>query len=100
MPLDPLADHARLAALQHAIDAWIERAGERLQRPAPAVSGWCAEQHIAHVALANELVLRNLKTIAAGKGALLVEGGEPLPFVPLMLESGRMPRGKAQAPRM
>jgi len=100
MALDPLADHARLGALQLAIDEWIERAGEQLARPAPAVSGWCAEQHLAHVALANELVVRNLKSLAAGKGALIVEGGEPLSFVPEMLASGRLPRGKAQAPRM
>jgi len=100
MALDPLADHARLGALQLAIDEWIERAGEHLARPAPAVSGWCAEQHLAHVALANELVLRNLKSLATGKGVLLVEGGEPLPFVPEMLATGRLPRGKAQAPRM
>jgi len=100
MALDPLADHARLGALQLAIDEWIERAGDQLARPAPAVSGWCAEQHLAHVALANELVVRNLKSLAAGKGALLVEGGEPLAFVPEMLASGRLPRGKAQAPRM
>ena len=100
MALDPLADHARLGALQRTIDEWIERAGDQLARPAPAVSGWCAEQHLAHVALANELVLRNLKSLAAGKGALLVEGGEPLPFVPEMLAAGRLPRGKAQSPRM
>jgi hypothetical protein len=97
---DPLADHARLAALQLSIDEWIERAGERLRRPAPQVSGWNAEQHLAHVALANELVLRNLKSLALGRGALLVEGGEPRTGVRAMLESGRLPRGVAQAPRM
>ena len=100
MALDPLADHARLVALQRTIDEWIECAGARLALPAPQVSGWCAEQHLAHVALANELVLRNLKSLAAGKGALLVEGGSPLEFVPAMLAEGRLPRGKAQAPRM
>lgn len=99
MPLDPLADHARLAALQRTIDAWIELAGELLARSAPAVSGWSAEQHLAHAALANELVLRNLKSLALGKGALVVEGGEPKPGVLEILESGKLPRG-AQAPRM
>jgi hypothetical protein len=86
--------------LQLAIDEWIECAGALLVRPAPAVSGWCAEQHLAHVALANELVLRNLKSLALGRGALVVEGGEPLEIVPTMLDSGRLPRGRAQAPRM
>jgi hypothetical protein len=100
MALDPLADHAHLGALQLAIDAWIERAGVLLSRPAPAVSGWSAEQHLAHVALANELVVRNLKSLAARKGALIVEGGEPQPWVGEMFAAGRLPRGKAQAPRM
>jgi len=98
--LDPQADHARLAALQLSIDEWIERSGALLLRSAPAVSGWCAEQHLAHVALANELVLRNLKSLAAGKGALVVEGGEPKPGVRELLEEGGLPRGAAQAPRM
>jgi len=100
MALDPLADHARLSALQLAIDEWIVRAGERLALPSPSVSGWSAEQHLAHVALANELVLRNLKSLALGRGALIVEGGEPKPGVRAILESGRLPRGVAQAPRM
>ena len=98
--LEPITDHARLGALQLAIDEWIERAGERLVQAAPAVSGWSAEQHLAHVALANELVLRNLKSLALGRGALLVEGGEPKPGVRELLDAGRLPRGVAQAPRM
>jgi hypothetical protein len=98
--LDPVADHARLSALQLAIDEWIERAGERLARIEPAVSGGSAEQHLAHVALANELVLRNLKSLALGRGALVVAGGEPKAGVREILAGGRLPRGVAQAPRM
>jgi hypothetical protein len=66
----------------------------------PAVSGWSPEQHLAHVALANELVLRNVKSIAKGSGLLLVQGGEPKPGVLAMLAEGALPRGRAQAPRM
>jgi hypothetical protein len=100
MPFDPLADHARLAALQLAIENWIERVGDLLGRNSAGVSGWSAEQHLAHVALANELVLRNLKSLVAGRGALVVEGGEPRAGVRELLEHGRLPRGAAQAPRM
>jgi DinB superfamily len=100
MALDPLADHARLAALQLSIENWIEHAGARLCETAPSVSGWCAEQHLAHVALANELVLRNLKSLALGRGALVVEGGEPKPGAREILERGALPRGVAQSPRM
>ncbi|SRR5258706_3446771 len=100
MALDPLADHARLAVLQLTIDEWIERAGDHLARSAPTVSGWSAEQHLAHVALANELVLRNLKSLALGRGALVVEGGDPRPGTREMLGAGRLPRGVAQSPRM
>jgi len=100
MALDPLADHTRLGALQCAIERWIGDAGALLPRTAPSVSGWSAEQHLAHVALANELVLRNLKSLALGRGALVVEGGEPKPGVREILEACRLPRGVAQAPRM
>lgn len=97
---DPLADHARFAALQLSIDEWIEHAGVHLPRVVAGVSGWSAEQHLAHVALSNELVLRNLKSLTLGRGALVVEGGEPKPGVLEILAGGKLPRGVAEAPRM
>jgi hypothetical protein len=98
--LDPARDLAALAGLYGEIEQLLERAAPLLARVVPERSGWSAEQHLAHVALANELVLRNLKSLAAGQGALLVRGGEPHPRALELLRAGRLPRGEAQAPRM
>jgi hypothetical protein len=97
---DPASDLAALRALCDTIDRLLERAGAELLTVVPSVSGWSAEHHLAHVALANELVLRNLKSLAVGKGALVVRGGEAHPRALELLAEGRLPRGEAQAPRM
>jgi hypothetical protein len=71
-----------------------------LRRPAARVSGWSAEKQVAHVALANELVVRNLNSLIKGSGLFVVEGGEPVPQALAVLVAGRFPRGIAQAPRI
>jgi hypothetical protein len=93
-------DLASLRALWDVLDELLERFGEQLTIVQPECSAWSPEQHLAHVALANELVLRNLKSLARGEGLLLVRGGEPHPATHELLASGRFPRGRAQAPRM
>jgi len=66
----------------------------------PEISGWCALEHVSHVALANELIVRNLETLAANSGMLLLSEGEPSSEALAVLVSGRIPRGVAQSPRM
>lgn len=100
MSFDTRADHARLTALQERIEHWLAGHEALLARLAPAISGWSAEKHLAHVALANELVLRNLKSLVKGSGLLVVEGGQPVPGALELLVSGRLPRGQAQSPRI
>lgn len=97
---DPAADLAELGALQQAIEELLALDPATLARVAPSVSAWSSEQHLAHIALANELVLRNLKSLAAGSGLLVTRGGEPDPRALAVLADGRLPRGQAQAPRM
>jgi hypothetical protein len=97
---DPAVQLPHLRALCGVIDELVERPAVALRTPAPAISGWTAEQQIAHVALANELVVRNLRSLARGSGALVVPGGEPIPAAIPMLVAGRIPRGRAQSPRM
>lgn len=97
---DPRADFALLRELFDEIDQWLARPREELLRVAPAVSGWNAEQHIAHVSLANELITRNLKSLIRGSGPLVLASGEPVPGALEILVSGTVPRGQAQAPRM
>jgi hypothetical protein len=97
---DPVEDLAALAQLQVELDELFALAPERLKATAPAVSAWSSEQHLAHVALANELVLRNLKSISIGKGLLLVRGAEADSRALAVLAEGRIPRGRAQSPRI
>ncbi len=66
----------------------------------PQISGWCALEHIAHVALANELIVRNLESLVSGKGLLVIASGEPVPGALEVLKSGKIPRGTAQSPRI
>ena len=96
----PGIELARLRNLCDVIDDVIERHGTILDRVAPAVSAWSAEHQIAHIALANELVLRNLRSLARGSGALVVANAEQRPQVIAMLAAGTFQRGQAQSPRM
>jgi len=96
----PTQDLAELAHLQDELDSLLRLEPAVAARVAPAVSGWSAEQHLAHVALANELVLRNLASLAAGKGVLLVHGAESNPQALAVLAGGTLPRGQARAPRI
>ncbi|HVS17034.1 MAG TPA: DinB family protein [Planctomycetota bacterium] len=91
---------ARLREDYVAIERLLQRSDERLARVVPPVSGWSAEQHLAHLALANELVCRNLRSLLKGSGALVIDEGDPPADALAVLESGRFPRGAAQAPRM
>ena len=97
---DPARDLATLSAATGWIDGVIRDDADALALRAPAVSGWSVEHHLAHVALANELCLRNLASLAKGAGLLVVEGGEPVAGTREALNAGRIPRGFAQAPRM
>lgn len=97
---DAARDLAALRSLTGAIDALLALDPETLAAVAPNVSGWSAEQHVAHVVLANELVLRNVRSLVKGSGMLVVKGGEPHPRALELLAAGRLPRGEAQAPRM
>jgi len=97
---DPAEDLADLNLLQGEMDELFALDPVRLVRVVPEVSGWSSEQHLAHVALANELVLRNLKSLATGQGHLLVREAESNPRALAALASGKLPRGQAQSPRM
>ena len=97
---DPARDLAELRALYDEIEGLRERDAAFLAALAPARSAWSIEQHLAHVALANELVLRNIASLVAGKGALIVRDAAPDPRALEVLVRGYIPRGVARSPRM
>lgn len=97
-PLEP--EFAALRASLAEIDALLARPANDLQRVVPKVSGWSVEQQLAHLALANELVARNLASLARGSGPLVVPSGNPPAEALAVLVAGRFQRGRAKAPRM
>jgi len=97
---DPAIQLPHLRALCAVIDEIVDGHAGTLDASAPAISGWSAEQQLAHVALANELIVRNLQSLARGSGVLVVRGGEPIDGALRMLSAGVIPRGRAQSPRM
>ena len=58
------------------IDRLLAMPPRELRRAAAKVSAWTAEQQVAHVTLANELVIRNLHSLIKGSGMFVVDGGE------------------------
>lgn len=96
----PQAQFALLFATYDEIDRILAAPSEKLARIAPQVSGWSAEQHLAHLSLANELVVRNLKSLLKGSGPFVVDAGEMVPGALEILTVGQVPRGQAQAPRI
>ena len=91
------ADLERALARLRAIEAMTT---ERAEHRRPEISGWCALEHIAHVALANELIVRNLDSLVSGQGLLVIASGDPVSGALKILGSGKIPRGLAQSPRM
>lgn len=96
--LSPAADLLALRELLASIDGFVEHPA--FASAVPAISGWSAEQHVAHLTLANELVLRNLKNLARGEGLLVQRGVRPSAEAAALLAAGAIPRGRAQSPRM
>lgn len=94
------AELSALRELYSEIDVLMARPPEELRRVVPAVSAWSAEKQLAHLALANELVARNLRSLLKGSGLFVVESGEPPQAALDVLIEGRFPRGRAAAPRI
>ena len=77
----------------------LEWDDERLFGRQASVSGWSPADHLFHVCLASELVVRNLRMLGKGPGGMVQEGGEPILEAQPILASGILPRGE-RAPRM
>jgi hypothetical protein len=92
-----LDEYARVA---REVVVLLENDDAKLAKVVPAVSGWSALQHAAHMTLANELVLRNVASLSKGSGLLVVFEAVQKPEAVAFLAAGRLPRGRAQSPRM
>lgn len=98
--LDPADDLDELGRLFDRFEALRVEQGARLHAPAPAVSGWSAAQHLYHLALATDLAFRNVRSLVADRGRLIVDDDGPTELARQVLEGGGPGRGEAEAPRM
>lgn len=98
-PLDPLAELASFDAAAQELLRLCDGDPARLAAIVPLVSGWSALAHVAHVSLANELVLKNLASLQKGEGLLVQREATPNPEALRIIASGVLPPG-AQSPRM
>jgi len=94
------AEFARLYEVLGAFEAYHAAGPGSLARRAPAVSGWSVEQHLFHIALATDLSLSNVRSLARGSGALVRDEGALGERAAEVLASDEQPRGVAEAPRM
>ena len=65
--IDPSGELDALATTLDAFATLRERIEERLDEAASDVSAWCGAQHLFHVALATDLALRNVLSLAHGR---------------------------------
>ena len=93
------ADVARLEAFYREAESIVSLDDERLFAVAPEVSGWSAGHHLFHIALANELALRNVRMLLEGKSRWISHEDGPSLLGFLTLTTGRIPRGVGKAPR-
>lgn len=98
-PLDAAQELDAFVSVAEELPRFLDGDAAALAATAAAVSGWSALAHVAHVSLANELVLKNLASLRKGSGLLVVQQAEPNPEALRILASGVLPRG-AQSPRM
>ena len=97
---DTLRELARMSRYGDQALALLEQDAELLAVRRAEISGWTPLEQLAHVALANELVLKNVRSLAQREGLLVCEGLEAQPQAIAVLAGGRIPRGRAQSPRM
>ncbi|MDZ4773845.1 MAG: DinB family protein [Planctomycetota bacterium] len=93
-------DLAAYRAAAHEVERLLSGDVEILQRPIERISGWSPVQHAAHLTLANELVLKNIASLAKGSGMLVMLDALQTPRALEILAAGQLPRGEAKSPRM
>lgn len=99
-PAGPAEDLDELGRLFDRFEALRVERGARLHEHAPAVSGWSAAQHLYHLALATDLAFRNVKSLVADRGRLIVDDDGPTELARQVLAGGGPGRGESEAPRM
>lgn len=82
------------------IEPWLESPPEDLTEAVPEVSLWSPAHHLFHVALSNELGMRNVTSLLGQRGRLIKDFESISDLALDVIRTGRHPRGTQQAPRM
>ena len=99
---DALDSTSDLAGLERSLKR-IERVSaldsDTLLTKSDSISAWSPGDHAFHVILACDLSLRNARSLVLDRGRLVREPEDRKDEALTILHRGRIPRGKAQAPR-
>ena len=101
-PEAELCCRADLAGLRRAlarVRVLLELPESTLFTPQSEISLWCIAEQLNHLILADDLSVRNVRTVAKGSGMLLRDPEKRDPEALAILTRGRFPRGQAEAPR-
>ena len=96
---DPERSLERLAAQFERLASYLKRSEDELFAANSRISSWSRGEHLFHIALANQLSLGNALALARGKGMLIRPFGQIHEEAEALLRRGRIPRGRAEAPR-
>lgn len=99
-PLTSDLEWRRLHAYCTRAQRFLSCSANELLEPVGSVSAWSIAEHLFHVALSNELGLRNVRALLEGTNRRIKSFEELSELGQGVLKSGRYPRGKAEAPRM
>jgi hypothetical protein len=87
------------AALLESLDLGIEQASDPaiVTAAEPAVSSWSVKDHLEHLSIANDGIVRWIERASAGEPGL-ESGGQPTLIGRIVLLFGAFPRGRGKAP--
>ena len=98
--IDTSSELAQLRATVRDLVATRRRMGESAAVRVESISLGSPEEHLYHIALATDLALRNVQSLAAGRGRLIIQEGQPNELALQVFRDGTYPRGESEAPRM
>jgi hypothetical protein len=96
--MNPARDLARLEERVRAAAAILDWPDERLYLRIPSVSGWSPAQQLDHVLLSLALMFDRVETLEVGCSESIRPSGSPGLVGQIILLTGWIPRGRADAP--
>ncbi|MHC5009854.1 MAG: DinB family protein [Planctomycetota bacterium] len=96
--MNEAADARALGAALNRLSEILHRPEERLYLRVPAVSAWSPAQQVEHILLALDGILGFIRTLQTGGDEKIQPQGSPRLAGRVVLWTGWIPRGRAEAP--